>query len=465
MDMVRGREISREALSDRVAGSETIQGIIRLSQSAPSAKATQFRQMVKYWVSADSATYYANASLEMIARAREINANASSRGELVKNVAYPEMDRAVHLRPGWGLGLASFSSRIGNFEYVNFEGRKAWYTSSGAMYLYNWQADHYSDGYWPTVNAYRIPGTTVDNATKGNGTGHDYRSSMNWVGGTSNGTYGTHGMELDAYDSTLTARKSWFMLDDEVVALGAGVTSSDNRTVETVVENRKLDSSTRALTVDGAAASTSLGWSQTLTGVDWAHLDGTGGYYFPSPVSLKGVREARTGNWQQWHGEGSTTNITRNYLTLWLDHGSNPSNATYAYAVLPGMSSSQVSTYASSPEFTVLANTSAVQAVREPGLGVTAANFWNSGTATAGDITSNAKASVLLRRSGTDTHVSVSDPTQSNTGSITLTIANTGTTVVSADSGVTVSQSGTSAQITVAVNGSKGKTFKVTLRS
>ena len=76
----------------------------------------------------------------------------------------------------------------------------------------------------------------------------------------------------------------------------------------------------------------------------------------------------------------------------------------------------------------MLNNNANVQAVSENTLGITAANFWTDTTYTSGGITLNKKSSVLVRNDGPFIDVSVSDPTQLNTGGIALQIALDGAT-------------------------------------
>ncbi|SDC63036.1 hyaluronate lyase, partial [Paenibacillus sp. cl123] len=479
MDMSRGRNISRSYAQDHDTGVSAIKAIIRLSQSAPAADKAAFRSMVKYWINTNTyRDFFTYAPINMILLAKEIDANATSRGELIKHKQYPRMDQAVHLRPGFGFAVNMSSSRIYNYESINGENLKGWYTGDGMTYLYNNDISQYTDNFWPTVNPYRLPGTTEDTLTRSNSSGKSYLSSRSWVGGTSIlGLYGISGMAADINDTNLTANKSWFMFDDEVVALGSGITTTGQtgngwdgtpRKVETTVENRKLTSSgNNALTVNGTAKSTALGWSETMTGVNWVHLAGNAagsdiGYYFPGGTTLKGLREARTGKWRDIDGRSSssTAPITGNYATLWLDHGTNPTNADYSYVLLPGKTSAQVSSYAANPHITVLENSTNVQAVREKNLNITAANFWTSGH-TAGIITSDSKASVMTKENaGSDIEVSVSDPTQVNTGSITIEIAKRAFGTISADAGITVSQLSPTIKFSVNVSGAKGKTFK-----
>ncbi|WP_214628491.1 hypothetical protein [Paenibacillus agaridevorans] len=45
-----------------------------------------------------------------------------------------------------------------------------------------------------------------------------------------------------------------------------------------------------------------------------------------------------------------------------FDHGTNPTGQTYSYVLLPGTTSTQVASYASHPDITVLENSSAAHA-------------------------------------------------------------------------------------------------------
>lgn len=66
------------------------------------------------------------------------------------------------------------------------------------------------------------------------------------------------------------------MLGDQIVALGSGITSTDAaRTVETIVENRKLnESGDNTFIVDGVTKPSGLGWSESMNNAHWAHLAG-----------------------------------------------------------------------------------------------------------------------------------------------------------------------------------------------
>lgn len=305
MDMVRGREISRNYSQDHDAGHRAMQGILLLSGIAPSAQAADFKQMLKGWMMSDTfMSFYDSAPVPSIVLAKAIGEDPliEPAEELIVYKQFSAMDRAVQHRPDYSFGLAMYSNRIGSFEAINSENAKAWYTSAGMTSLYNSDLGQYSNDFWPTVDNYRLPGTTVLSQTSSS----SHTSAKMWTGGTDiQNLYGSSGMDLQYADHTLGAKKSWFMFNDEIVSLGAGITSTDNIAVETIIENRKLNTAgSNTLTVNGEVQTSSLGWSDTIDLVDWAHLSGSTagadtGYYFPQTVSLAAKREARTGNWKQ----------------------------------------------------------------------------------------------------------------------------------------------------------------------
>ncbi|MBP2114751.1 polysaccharide lyase family 8 super-sandwich domain-containing protein [Paenibacillus silagei] len=467
MDMVRGREISRHYSQDHDAGHRVMQGILSLSRIAPPAQADDFKRMLKGWILSDTfKSFNEDAPVPAIALAKSISSDPAIEpaAELTGYKQFAAMDRAVQHRPGYSFGLAMYSSRIASYEAINSENAKAWYTSAGMTSLYNSDLGQYSDDYWPTVDNFRLPGTTVLSQTPSS----SHTSAKNWTGGTDlQNLYGSSGMDLQYGDHTLGARKSWFMFDDEVVALGAGITSTDHIAVETIVENRKLNTAgSNTLTVNGEVKPSTLAWSDTMDQVEWAHLSGSTagadtGYYFPQTVSLAMKREARTGNWKQINPRPVTpsTPVTRNYMTMWLDHGVDTSGGDYQYVLLPGKTAAQVAAYAAAPDIEVLANSSGVQAVKETQLGIVGANFWEDVTSSADLITVNKKAAVMTREAGDTLELSVSDPTQAGTGVIKVELDRSASGYT-ADSGITVTQLSPTIRLSVNVSSAKGKTFK-----
>lgn len=476
-DLVRGREAGRSGSTPN--GNSMMDSILQIAQFAPPDDALRMKRMIKEWAQKDyTRNFVTSRGLPTLELARSLmnDVGITPRGELIAHYTFAEMDRVIHLGAGHGFGLTMCSTRIANFESINGENLMGWFTGDGQTTLYNGDLNAFADSYHATVDHYRLPGVTADvthlklphqTASIGpRAQGQSTRSTHSWVGGATLGRFGAAGMQFKGVGVTLTGKKSWFMFDDEIVCLGAGITSTDSRPIETTVEQRKLSSTgNNAFTVNGTAKSTALGWTEAMSSTSWAHLAGhvTGsdiGYYFPTAPTIKALREDRTGAWSDIDSDGSTTPITRNYLRMTFEHGSNPTNTTYQYVLLPGRSAARTGHYAAAPHITVINNNANVQAVRENTLGITAANFWTDNTFTYGGITSNKKASVLVRDDGPFIDVSVSDPTQLNTAGISLQIALDGGTLVTADAGVTVTQSSPTISMTIATSGSAGKTFK-----
>lgn len=477
MDMVNGRGISREG-SGSARG--TIVTLLRLAEGAPADVAASIQSMSKEWIGKDNTydDYYAGLSIyDLILVKRLMNdASIQPRGEWAHSQVFAGMDRVVHLREGYGFGLSMFSNRISAFEKGNNENLKGWYTGIGMTYLYNQDLLQYRNGFWPTVNAFRLPGTTTDGSGEGMTPGEwkSYMNTKTWVGGTSvDGLYSTAGMDFSLSQvtgSSLAGKKSWFMFDDEIVALGAGITktAAGPKPVETIVDNRKInDAGDNALTVNGIKQPGAVGWSETLKGVKWAHLAGNVpgsdiGYYFPEASDLYALRESRTGSWSEINSGESKTPLTRNYVSLAFEHGATPNNAAYSYVLLPGKDAAATASYGGNPQVEILSNTAALQAVKHKRLGITAANFWSSGT--IGAMTAKNPAAVMVKETSGELLLAVSDPTQQQSV-VTVELRQPRLSVAQKDDSVQVSQSGGVTTIQVNVQGSIGRTHTVKFKT
>jgi hyaluronate lyase len=433
MDMVRGRAISWSYETEYDDGAGVVSAVRAITQFAPAATAAAL-------------TSWANSP------------NLPS-GQF----HFPSMDRVVALRDGFGFGLSMSSSRIANYESINGGNLHGWFTGDGMTYLYLGSSDTEFDGdFWPTVDPYHLPGTTIEIVTHANSAGEAATTSQNWVGGAQvANTYGVAGMSLAAWDTSLVAKKSWFMLDDEVVCLGAGITCGGPGEIDSVVEDRRLGTSpTNNFWINGAKVAPVMGWSSNITSASWCVLDGVGGYFFPGgATNLYAAFVANTGSWSQINSIDSTTDYTDDYLELWFNSGIKPTNATYAYVLLPNMTATGVSNYAKNPDIIVVTNTAAVQAVRKPALGVVAANFWSGASNSADLIVVNNNASIITWETSTGISVGISDPTQANAGSVTVTLNRTAAGLVSYDPGVTIMQLSPQIIFSVHVNGAMGKSF------
>ncbi|MET9392530.1 polysaccharide lyase 8 family protein [Streptomyces sp. NPDC006624] len=410
MDSVNGRAVSRGHLtsddrgilrSDHYHGHRLIAAVALLAAGASPAERDRWHALIKGWIERDTVTPVLTAPQFGVADLARLHAVAASPAPAAPEPAghhlFAAMDRAVHRGPGFTLNIAMASDRIAHYECGNGENPRGWHTGAGMVSWWSGASDQYTDWYWPTVDPYRLPGTTVSTRRLADREGGEWgtaRPDARWVGGTTDGTYAALGQHLKGLGSTLQARKSWFCLADAVVCLGAGISCADGVPVETVVDNRNLGEN---------------GAQRFVQGPHWAHLEDHGGW-----VLLDGepetLREDRTGAWSDINTGGTDERRTRRWQTLWLDHGTDPRDASYAYVLMPGASRRAVARRAARRHrwLSVLANDAARQAVRVPSLGVLAANFWRPGT--AGPLTASAGASVLTVRRGRRATLCVSEP-------------------------------------------------------
>ncbi|MHA6763825.1 polysaccharide lyase family 8 super-sandwich domain-containing protein [Streptacidiphilus sp. PAMC 29251] len=483
MDGVVGRAMSRGLMKtdplqiqqdDHRRGHGLVSDILRLADSgvAGAAQSAQWKAMAKGWMQRDYySPFLSDATLGVpeLARAQALLGDSS-----VTPAAEPTgsrvfgMDRAVHRRTDWAAAVSMCSARTSYYETGNGENVRGWHTSAGMLSWWGstYGDGQYSDAFWPTVNPYRLPGTTVSTKALADAAGGAWGASHPdavWVGGATDGSYAAVGQDVRGLSSTLSGKKSWFFLDDSVMCLGAGISCTDGVGVETVVDNRNLGATgTHSLTVDGAAQPTTLGWNAQFTGATSIAVGGFGGYVFPGGATVNALREARTGAWSDLNSGGMTTPQTRRYLTLWFAHGTDPSAAGYSYLLMPGATPAATAARAAAPTVTVLANSAAVQAVSDSASGVTAANFFAAGS--AGPITVSAPCSVLVREHGGTLTVSVADPSRL-AATVRVTVARSGYTAATAGPGISVL--GTSGQITVLAEtgGARGASRTATLSS
>ncbi|MFF6954078.1 polysaccharide lyase 8 family protein [Streptomyces iakyrus] len=410
MDSVNGRAISRGYLStddrkilrsDHYHGHQLIAAIALLAVGASPAERERRHARVKGWIERDTVSPILTAPQFDVADLARLHAIAASpvpaAPEPPGHHLFAAMDRAVHRGPGFTVNIAMASDRIAHYECGNGENPRGWHTGAGMV---SWWAegtgDQYTDWFWPTVDWYRLPGTTVSTQRLADREGGEWgtaRPDARWVGGTTDGTYAALGQHLKGLGSTLEARKSWFCVEDAVICLGAGITCSDGVPVETVVDNRNLGAS---------------GTQRFVKGPNWAHLEDHGGWILLGREP-KALREDRTGAWSDINTGSTRERRTRRWQTLWLDHGTDPEDATYAYVLMPGASRRAVARRAIDRRWlSVLANDAGRQAVGVPSLGCTAATFWRAGT--AGPLSASGGASVLVVRQGRTATLCVSEP-------------------------------------------------------
>jgi hyaluronate lyase len=457
MEIVKGRAVSRTTTgyADVAIVAEAV-----VDLSGYAADPAALKSYVKYLRESSRAPLDPSrfVSPVSVARYAEIVADstipAADLNPAARTVAFNAMDKTVHRRPGYAFALGRSSDRISKYEYMSGENLMPWFLGDGAYWLYlsgQDQSQAFGVDFLATVSPYQLPGVTApveqrrtvpelygtawyDNPAAGFTSSSESqntyvyfpRGTNQYSGGATLGTYGAAGLVQSddfAYASradlpadfvtyrNARSTKSWFLLDDEIVVLAAGVHDPAGRAATTAVDAR-IAAAADQLTLQGVRRD-GRAWSGTGTAdLRWLRFangsQGTAlGYQFlagpPVTVELETVtrsrRVVRTAN--------PDTPVTKQVLGVGYRHAAGARPVSLAYALVPNATEQQLGSCA----VTVLANSTKLQAVRHAGLGLTLVNTFTAGLHQVAGLFVDGPASVIVRRHRGRNTVAVSDPT------------------------------------------------------
>lgn len=372
---------------------------------------------------------------------------------LVGNRNFWCADSMVHHRPGFSISVKTSSTRTRQPESGNGEGLKNLHLADGVTLIQ--RSGNEYDSIMPVWDWRRLPGITAEQGTYSLKPPADWGvfGTSTFAGGVSDGTDGI--AVFDYSRLGVSALKSWFFINDVMIALGAGVSAPASTAPVLTTVNQVLKSG--AVTWRAAGSDGTLATGGSAPGVEWVHHDLTG-YFFPgAPGNATASVALQSGTWQSINTSQSATPAEREVFSLHFDHGSAFSNASYGYLVAPGLDLAAMASFPLA-DYAILRNDAVVQAVRHEPSGLTAATFRTASS--AGGVTSNAKACVLVRRSAGFIDLTVSDPSQANTDGITIELDSPAAGLVHADTGVTVESLSPGVRVRIATAKSYGRSFR-----
>lgn len=371
MDMTRGRAISRENLQSHAAGGEVLRGIMRIAAASEENHKLRLNTQIKTFIQMN--TYYdiykSLSSYKDIDLMDQLLADES-----IMTIHFPnrlstfnEMSKVAYqnVETNFGLGISMYSNKMQNYEYMNKENARGWYTSDGAVYLYNDDLGHYNDNYWATINPYYIPGTTIIPTKREDGSGM-VTLPNSFVGATKlDDTTASVAMDFTNWDETLNVKKSWFIFNNKVVFLGSGIQTKGDVQSLTTIENRKNSERTDYdVLVNGQNQSlntdtTELKDVKTLM-LSSRHSQSMNiGYLFLEKTSLTYSNTINQGSWQDINASQSATDYSNNFLTFYQTHYKQDDD--YAYVMYPNVSNEQLTKKEN--EIQLLKNDNLTQAV------------------------------------------------------------------------------------------------------
>ncbi|HGN7420899.1 TPA: polysaccharide lyase 8 family protein [Staphylococcus aureus] len=342
MDLSRGRAISRENETSHSASATVMISLLRLSDAMDESTKAKYKQIVKTSVKSDS-SYKQNdylSSYSDISKMKSLieDSTISTNGLTQQLKIYNDMDRVTYHNKelDFAFGLSMTSKNVARYESINGENLKGWHTGAGMSYLYNSDVKHYRDNFWATADMTRLPGTTTLNDMPSTNTKND----NSFVGGTKfDEQHASIGMDFENQDKTLTAKKSYFILNDKIVFLGTGIKSTgSSENPITTIENRKANE--YKLYKDDIENTTSNDNTQETHSVFLESSDTKKniGYHFLDKPKISVKKETHIGKWKDINNSQSNTQKNDDYYEVTQTH--NTSDSKYAYVLYPGLTKS-----------------------------------------------------------------------------------------------------------------------------
>ncbi len=322
-------------------------------------------------------TSYRENELETIARIR--------RGEeepgLRSSRFFWHTEYYSHQRPDYFASVRMYSLRNHNMEVpYNGEGLKNHHLGDGYTFITR-TGDEYTH-IFPVWDWQKVPGTTVLQKPSLPDPGEVQQAGLTaFVGGVTDGLYGAAAFDFESPIDPLSARKSWFFFDDEIVSIGAGITSDSEHPVATTLNQSLLKGKVVSGSGGESGEEVHPRGTHALREIDWVHHDKTA-YLFPEPVELYLENSRRSGSWYDINNQiwaKRLGEVQKDVFTLWLDHGVAPGQVGYAYIVVPGIEAAEVEEYRERSAVNILTNTSRIQAVRHGELNISQVVFYEAG--------------------------------------------------------------------------------------
>ncbi|HGC8908341.1 TPA: hyaluronate lyase, partial [Streptococcus agalactiae] len=390
MDMSRGRSISREAASSHAAAVEVLRGFLRLANMSNEERNLDLKSTIKTIITSNKFYNVFNnlKSYSDIANMNKmLNDSTVATKPLKSNLStFNSMDRLAYYNAekDFGFALSLHSKRTLNYEGMNDENTRGWYTGDGMFYLYNSDQSHYSNHFWPTVNPYKMAGTTEKDAKREDTTkefmskhSKDAKEKTGQVTGTSdfvgsvklNDHFALAAMDFTNWDRTLTAQKGWVILNDKIVFLGSNIKNTNGiGNVSTTIDQRKDDSKTPYTTyVNGKTIDLKQASSQQFTDTKSVFLESKEpgrniGYIFFKNSTIDIERKEQTGTWNSINRTSKNTSIVSNpFITISQKHDNK--GDSYGYMMVPNIDRTSFDKLANSKEVELLENSSKQQVI------------------------------------------------------------------------------------------------------
>lgn len=348
---VMGRSVSRAGLSEKTSFAKFVNNMTEIDP----ANKTVYESACKRMKGEKSADYRVES----------------------RNIFYPISDYSVHIRTPYSFSVRTVSNRTAYIEHGNKENLDAYFMTFGATALMQ-KGDEYKE-IFPVWNWTRIPGVTNPQVNE-----IPQRKAWGVIGvdkfsgGVSDSLYAVMAYaHTDTIKGKATiAKKSWFMFDNEIICLGAGINSDSPFPINTTVEQSLLLSDVK-ISENNKVSNLKTGEHKFEKGLNWVHHNGIG-YIFPDSGNISISNKSQEGTWKHINNAQSDKKISKEVFCMYFDHGIKPKDASYTYIILPNQKgSSEIRNYRQASE--IVSNSPDIQAVFHKELGILQVVFYEAG--------------------------------------------------------------------------------------
>lgn len=292
---------------------------------------------------------------------------------------WPTGEIGVYKQPSYHVGFRQYSSRVQDYEYLNREdggqGEEGWNLAYGFTNVLredgtgSWYSDE-PELMWPEIDMEHLPGTT--SRIGGNPVNPRFERdstkltmsttgfSLNFgtspfAGGAGWEDAGVAGFILEPAFGEFVAQKSLHFFPQGFWALGSGIRSTagsanmTNKPLHTTILQWASQKAEPVLVLADEKVSLVGETEISLEGVNWLWLDEDDvGVVFHTPTDV-------------------TVRLQGKIITMWINHGDQPVDDRYAYALLPRASLDETKDFANSPSFMPVRYDKKVHAVKAKG--------------------------------------------------------------------------------------------------
>ncbi len=318
----------------------------------------------------------------------------------------------IHRRPSYYSSVRMTSTKTVGMESAPGQREMNYYGGSGVHFIFRTGQEYGDKSFFDVFNYRQWPGITAEQSTGALPTvhyGQGGQNGNNFAGGVTDGAYGAAGYIHQKQN--VTARKAWFNFENEIVALGSGITQSTGSFPVYTTLNQTIQNGNISYSAGGSIQTVTS--SAIVTNPDWIMQDSIAYLNIDATSTFRISSETRSP-------------FTSKIFTVSIDHGTNPSNANYAYVVLPNTGTSSTTQYKSNLPLQVLVNNANVQAVYHKSLKLTQAIFYKADSLVLSDgrvVKVNAPSAILLKDSADALVVTVANPLCETSNPATLSVS------------------------------------------